>query len=230
MMNEIDLAEMDARAAVAIGYEIGDEREASRANVQLAQALMARADYTRAATILRESADTATRLGERVDAILQDLAESEFWSGDVVSAIGTVQRSIDISLDDDSSAMPIGSYVNLAAYLISLGRYEEARTPARESLRMSLIIGHRYIIAVATMHLAAIALGLEDVERGAHLIGFSDALHRLIDQTREQTEVMERERISEMLDGHYSKEQQAELLALGAAMNQDMAVEIALRV
>ena len=230
MMGDIDLAEADALSAIAMGTEIGDEREASRAKVQLAQALMARGNYLDAASLLRESAHTATRMGERVDVILQDLAESEFWSGNVVAAIETVQRSISITLDDDPSAMPIGSYVNLAAYLISLDRYEDALIPARESLRMGLIIGHRYVIAVATMHLAAIALGLGDAERGARLIGFSDALHRLINQQREQTEAMERNRITTILDASLSKEQQEKLLTLGATMSDDAAVEFALAV
>ncbi len=230
MMGDIDLAEADAHAAIALGTEIGDERESSRARVQLAQALLARGEYARAAAILRESVDTARRMGERIDVILQDLAESEFWSGNVSAAIETIQQSIRITLDDDPSAMPIGSYVNLAAYLISLDRYEDARIPARESLRMSLIIGHRYVIAVATMHLAAIALALGDTERGARLVGFSDALHAIIDQQREQTEAMERARIGTILDASLSKEQQDTYFRLGATMTDDAAVDFALAV
>lgn len=230
MLGEVERAEIDAKEAITVAHEIGDLREANRAITQLAQARMARGAYIDASDLLRRAVEESTHLGERVDVILQDLAEAEFWSGNVPRAIEAVQRAIDTTLEEDPSAMPIGSYVNLAAYFISLRRYDDARKPAREALRMALIIGHRYIIAIATLHLGAIALGLNDLQRGTWLIGFSDAIHNSIGLVREHTEEMEREHVGALLGATFSHDELAVLLAAGASMSDVTAVEHALAV
>lgn len=130
-------------------------------------------------------------------------AEAEFLAGDALQAVRLVEETLaaERALNDlDALTFPL---VNLAAYLVSLDRWDDAILHAREALSISL---DRQITAAtiwALHHLAAIsalrpnddvAAALEDRRRAARLIGFVDSRIAELDMRRDFTEQTEYER------------------------------------
>ncbi len=131
------------------------------------------------------------------------LAEAEFRDGDALQAVRLVAETLAAERAlNDLDALTF-TLVNLAAYLVSLERWDDAILHAREALSLSL---DRQITAAtiwALQHLAAIsalrsnddvAAALEDRRRAARLIGFVDSRIAELDMRREFTEQREYER------------------------------------
>ena len=145
------------------------------------------------------------------------LAELEYRAGDAVAAarLGTQALTAERALNDlDAVTFDL---CNLSAYLVALGRWEEARTHAREALSLALDRQIASATIWALQHLAAIsalrpsrrvAAASEGRSRAAQLIGFVDSRLTDFKMRRDFTEQTEYERILAALDGEGSRHQE----------------------
>lgn len=126
--------------------------------------------------------------------------------------------------------MLVNGMVNLAGYLAAADRFSEAGAIAREMIRelapREPASAH---IAVALEPLA-LALALDaDLNRGAILEGYADAVLRAQGFAREFTEIATRDRLMTLLMERLAPDDLAQRLAEGAALAPEAAIALALR-
>ena len=151
----------------------------------------AKSSCTEALRIAREHAF------DRIERIaLSNLAELEFHAGDTQAALALVEEALGLT-QVESGHERRKALANMAAYLLALGRYAEARSRAREALDACRAVGAEITLAYAQQHLAAIAAlrpaeseatASQDRARGARLIGYVDARLAALGAPRELTE------------------------------------------
>jgi hypothetical protein len=168
-----------------------------------------------------------------------NLAELEFETGDATAALRVVSEA----LDDywvQRDALPLANGLsNMAAYLVALERYAEARSAARDALTHGRGIHSEVQLAFTVQHLAAIA-GLrradpagharDDRLRAARLLGYTNARIAAVEAARENTEQQEYNRLLPALRDALGNEKLAELMAQAGAWNEDRAVAEAMLV
>jgi hypothetical protein len=126
---------------------------------------------------------------------------------------------------------------NVAAYLVALGRYDEARRYARDALDISARFRFAAQQAWALQHLAAVAALRTHVEgersehlsRAAVLMGFVGARYSAIGGALEPTDQWEYDRITAALRTALQAEDLDALTARGALLREDEAIAEALR-
>jgi len=130
---------------------------------------------------------------------LSNLAELEFQAGNTQRALELVEEALAIMYVDKSHERKKG-LSNMAAYLLALGRYAQARSCAREALELCEAVRAGITMAYTQQHLAAIAAlrpaesertASEDRSRGARLLGYVDARLAALGAFRELTESKE---------------------------------------
>jgi predicted ATPase/DNA-binding XRE family transcriptional regulator len=138
-----------------------------------------------------------------------NLAEAEFQDGNALQAVRLASEALVAERDLNDLDAVTFDLCNLAAYLVSLDRWGDARTHAREALSLSL---ERQITAAtmwALQRLAAIsalrptetvAEATHNARRAARLIGFVDARIAELGIRRDFTERKEYERIRSALE------------------------------
>jgi tetratricopeptide (TPR) repeat protein len=104
--------------------------------------------------------------------IASNLAEVEFSAGNVETALRYSAESMAMHRGRDS--MLCTDLGNRAAYFLTLGRYDESRHAAKESLRIANDAQVGATIAFTTQHLAALDALTGDHKRAARLLGYSD--------------------------------------------------------
>jgi tetratricopeptide (TPR) repeat protein len=161
------------------------------ANFQSGDLAGAKSSCTEALTLAREHSFDRT---ERV--ALSNLAELEFHAGDTQAALELVEERLALT-QVESGHERKKALANMAAYLLELGRYAEARSRAREALDVCRAVGAEITLAYAQQHLAAIAaLAPAESEatassvraRGARLLGYVDGRLAALGAPRELTE------------------------------------------
>jgi predicted ATPase len=135
-----------------------------------------------------------------------------------------------------SSRIAVVALEYLSAYLIFLDRYDEAKKRAREALDAALN-QHLDVLAVFALEDLSVISALqqqtranahETCMRAARVAGFVDARVAAMGSARDRANVFNRERALAALYDQIGDNAVAELMALGAAMTQDQAVEEAL--
>ncbi|MGA8534468.1 MAG: tetratricopeptide repeat protein [Candidatus Tumulicola sp.] len=165
-----------------------------------------------------------------------NLAELEFQAGDAKAAVRLVSEGLEIQRalnDTDSVAFGL---CNLAAYLVSLCRWDDAASHAREALALAQ---ERQIAAsavAALQHLAAVAalrpgtdipVVLDDRRRAARLIGFVDSRIAEFEIRREFTEQKEHSLLVIAIEGALGSEA-ADLMEEGRSWTEARAADEAL--
>jgi hypothetical protein len=119
----------------------------------------------------------------------------------------------------------------MAAYLIALERYDEARERAREALTLAARQENAVLVATALQHLAACAalrLGEEEAQtnktRAASLIGFVDARLAELENQREFTEQQEYDRAIAALRETFDQSELERLMAKGQVWSKERAI------
>lgn len=153
------------------------------------------------------------------------LAELEFRVGEVEAAIAEVRRMLS-SRDHNQRQAALG-HGNLAAYLLSADRMEEARQAALESLRQARALRWPAAIVRAGEHLALIAALTGRSDAAARLLGYSTAFYAEGSASREFTEQVTYERLTNELANHLSPDRLGVLMAEGASWSEDQAGEAA---
>ncbi len=193
----------------------------------------ARAAYAEATASARSAGD---QVG--VSIALGNLAESEFKAGHAAVALQTAGSAIDgyRAVGSDARHLAI-TLCNMAAYLITLQRYGEARSRAREALAVSRDAQAEVWTIFSLQHLAAIAVFLPDSDasnagkvRAARLIGYVDARVASLDAMREYTEQQEYDKLLPALRDSLGAEMLAKLMQEGGGWSEDQACSEAMMV
>ncbi|HKU69032.1 MAG TPA: adenylate/guanylate cyclase domain-containing protein [Candidatus Baltobacteraceae bacterium] len=170
---------------------------------------------------------------ERLAALVAlNLAETEFVGGDAARALQLADEAVH-AYRTLRGTRAVGVVLgNMAAYLVALQRYDEARTAAHQALTAVRDTQHAVMLAFTLQHLAAIAAlradagdgRLDDLRRAARTIGYVDACLAALEALREQTERREYDAMLPVLRDALGTDELAKLMAEGGAWSEDQAV------
>jgi len=164
------------------------------------------------------------------------LAESEFRLGDAKRAVQLATQCLAMLRKIGNTYFFAGVLSNLAAYSIALGRWEEARSRAREALERLVDTQNVQFFPFTLQHFVALA-ALSPVDGGerearlsdaARLLGFVNARVAELRVPREFTEQQEYDRILDVLGRDPLTGSRAGMMEAGAAMTASAAIELAL--
>lgn len=163
------------------------------------------------------------------------LAEVEFAAGDAAAAL---QRAEEARIGHEAThnrRSAANDLSNMAAYLVALDCFEDARVHASRALAAARDVKATVLTACILQHFVAVGILDRSTdarraaarERAAMLLGFVDARFAALGARREYTEQQEYDRITRALQDSFEK-RLADLIALGAEWNEDGAVAVAL--
>ncbi|HXO18231.1 MAG TPA: tetratricopeptide repeat protein, partial [Candidatus Dormibacteraeota bacterium] len=164
------------------------------------------------------------------------LAEVEFAAGDAAAALHLAEEARaghEATQNRRSVANDLG---NMAAYLVALDCFDDARAHALQALVEALDVKATVLTACVLQHVAAVGalqpysdelLAERGRERAAMLLGFVDARFAALEAGREYTEQQEYDRVTSSLRERFG-DRLAEVMSLGAAWKEDGAVAVAL--
>jgi predicted ATPase/DNA-binding XRE family transcriptional regulator len=163
--------------------------------------------------------------------IATSLAEAEFRDGDAAAALRLATEALTILSAVGNTTVRAARY-NVAAYLVALGRYDEARIAARDGITASRDAQSSLALAFALQHLAATgalrpgadAQGLELSRRSARILGCVDARLAALEMVRDFTERQEYDAMIPALRGTLGENELLKLLAEGSTWNEDQVV------
>ncbi len=163
------------------------------------------------------------------------LAEVEFAAGDAAAALHRAEEARaghEATQNRRSEAVDL---TNMAAYLVALNCFDDAREYASQALEAAREVGATALTAYVFQHIAAIAAlnvdseqhpSAKKREQAAMLLGFVDARLRSLGANRDYTERQEYERaIAALRDA--LRDRFDAIVALGAEWKEDNAVAVA---
>ena len=211
--------------ALALAEKMGNQNRVAGVKSAMARNLHFAGNTAEARSLYAEALAIARACGnDRVrSTVVGNLAEIEFQSGDVARAIELALENLDVV----TSNRYIG-HNNLAAYLIALGRHDEARLRAREGLRIARDAQTSPHVAISTMLLARVAAEKGDVQLAARLFGYFEETFTKNGLGIEYTEQMTSDALETLLRSAMGEAELARLRAVGARMAEDVAIEEAL--
>ncbi len=180
----------------------------------------ARSLYAEALAIARAVGNDRVR-----STVVGNLAEIEFSMGDAARAVELALENLEIT-----TARSYISYNNLAAYLLALGRFEEGRRRAREGLRIARDAQAPSHVAISIMNLARVGAEQGDPQLAARLLGYTEETFGRNNFSIESTEQVSLDALEKAIRSAIGDDEFARLRAVGARMNEDVAVEEALRI
>ena len=195
----------------------------------------ARARYSEALTFFRalgaqrSAAMVALELASDVEVPADNLEAALTLSLDAITVLRGLNRTYDVMI----------GLTDAASYLIALTRYDEARLYAREALHLAIERNWTLAFLSSVQHLAAVeALQPQcDLERlcdhyarSARLLGFVNARLARLEMSRRFIEQRQCEMILIGLQSEFDDLELSRLLAVGAAMTDDEAIEEALKI
>jgi predicted ATPase len=228
-------------SALETARSLGSRRLIGSALLLLGRTRGARGDVSAARAAYSEARAVFENVGaERsVAYTVEALSEAAFQEGDAERALQLRLEALNFWRAREDVLYATVCLNNVAAYLVALGRYAEGRAHAREALDLArmLKVGARLVYSI--QHLAAVAtLEPHDATdgtgssrpRAARLLGFVDARCRDLGMARDYTDKQEHDRIVDALAASLPPVELESLIAHGAAMTEEEAVEEALLV
>ena len=187
-------------------------------------------DFAAARPLIAQSAAVARALGDTrgVAAAQVASAELEFAAGAVETAIDQIRAMID-SGHHNPRLLALG-YGNLASYLLAAGRVGEAKLAALAGLREARALGWRAAVVRIVEHLSLVAILSGETEAAARLLGYGVAFYATGTASREFTELASYDRVVAELEHRLPQDRVTALMAEGAALSEDQAAEMAMRV
>ncbi len=171
--------------------------------------------------------------------IAGNLAEAEFHEGNAVEALQLENEALATYRTFNHKLGAAISLCNVAAYLIALERYEEARISGQDGLAAARDAQWEAGVAWGLQHLAATAALRpgDDAEhargdrlRAARLLGYVDARLDAIEALRQYTEEQEHDKMLSALRAALGDDELAKLKAEGASWTEDRAFADALAI
>lgn len=108
--------------------------------------------------------------------------------GDMLGAIVAVREAEGVFRERQLDSGICISVINSAAYLLALGRLEDAWERAREGLDAASRVGGSTYAAMAIGHLAEIAANCGEIHQAARLLGWAVVVYSTTGGAREPTE------------------------------------------
>ena len=220
---ELDLALQTFR-------ELGDTRMTGAVISQQARNLhfQGRSDeamqlYNEAMPYAKSAADT-----ELLSSIANNLAETEFGKGNVERALDLASNLLPTLAPWDRIGRAL-TQANIAAYLIQLRRFNEAREMARAAIKDARPAGP-VTFAESVQHFAAIAAGEGNWLMAARLFGYCDRAYKELGARLDYTEQTEHDMLFEALKAQIAGDALAAQMAQGATLTDDQAYDEALKV
>ncbi len=193
-------------------------------------------------SVARQHYREALEVARAVDAeqyaaiIATNLAETEFLAGDAAEAVRLADEALAVfRVFGETLAIALAGF-NMSAYLVALGRYDEARTAARDALSYVLDTEYCEGIAWTLQHLAAIAAlrlnadapVVEDRRRAARILGYVNASLVALEVIRDYTEQQEYDAMIPALRDALGENELSKLMAEGTTWSEDHAVAAAM--
>jgi tetratricopeptide (TPR) repeat protein len=225
--------------AVDAARGAGDRVTGGFAMLALAQAHSAAGDFVAEGQVLRAALlefDDPARSSVAANfwrmAVAQEEAEHAFAVDDPERAYERASEAIEIQRTLKHRGLA-ATLVNASAYLVALDRYEEARALACEALALVADEPVGLVATYAILRLASVAAfsatagaaGDGDRARGARLLGFAQAWFARRKAFLWNTNRRAIERLRAFLGGTFGAAELEQLLAEGAALDRDAAVE-----
>lgn len=234
-------AEPLLREALEVAREFGRDELAANILYLSAVAHALAGDFAEAREASAEALAMYQALGKGLwtAVVTAARAEFEFWGGDAEAAAqGANQALLACRCQDDTDTVECGTHANMAAYLVSLARFDEARTHARKALEMAQRLRLQLQGTWALQHLAAIGIlapaanadSTTELSRAARLIGFVERRYAALGAAPEPTDRQEYDRVLAALREALPAHEVEFSLGRGAAMTEDDAIEEALRI
>jgi predicted ATPase/transcriptional regulator with XRE-family HTH domain len=159
-----------------------------------------------------------------------NLAGAEFRSGDAEAALHLAKQAL-AKFRAFNNPREVLIVCNIAAYLVALGRLDEACEEARKGLSMALerrmdvqaVWALQHLAAVASLRHANTDRAAGGCRRAARMLGFVDGWLTALDVTRKYTEQQEYAALLSMLRQTLATEELAALLAEGGAWSKEQA-------
>jgi predicted ATPase/transcriptional regulator with XRE-family HTH domain len=224
--------------ALQVARTLGDRRLTASVLQIIGWTRSGAGDFAGARTNLTEALQLAKAAGAEFLAvsIAASLAENEFDAGDPEAALRLTADVLATHRALNSSPTVPGiaaALANMATYLISLGRFEEARESASEALDLARGLRLAALVALSLRHVA-IAVMLRPQPEGrrssaehvgaARLFGFLDA-HVTTVAPEEYSLPQEYDRALAVLRGAIGPDDLRHLMAAGATMTEDEAID-----
>ncbi len=177
----------------------------------------------------------ATGAERGVANVALNLDEAEFRGGDASAALRLAGEALAGFRAFKATRLAAATLTNMAAYLVTLGRYEEAFAHARDALGPMRDAQDAPMIAHTLQHFAAVLAlpgggGAPDFTRAARLLGYVDSRLTALDAGREYTEQQEYDKVLAALRDALGADKLAKLMEEGGVWSEDEAVTQALLV
>lgn len=165
---------------------------------------------------------------------VDDLSWYEFRTGNAVMAIAHAEEALAALRGFNDVRLVANVLWNMSAYLVSLGRFDEAERRAREALdlarehQMDVVVTHmlQHLTAIAVLRPQPSRDGVQRrvFERGAKVFGYVDSRLPAVDSVRFFGQE-EYNRVRAVLRDAIGDEALQTLMSAGAMMTEDQAVE-----
>ena len=241
LLGRIPESEVILREALVVARGLGARKLTGGIVESLATARLGAGDLAGARAGFAEALEIYKASGAERPAtagIATNLAELEFRGGDASRALEFAGEALTAARAARSVHAEAHLLCNMAAYLIALSRYDEARVHARESI--SLGRAQTEVAAIFSIqHLAAVATlrsrddqrqARTDRTRAVRLLGYVDARVATLDARREHTEQREYDAILPLLCEAVGRHEFAILTSEGRAWTEDRAIAEAMLV
>ena len=218
-----------AEELVALAEESGDEGRLARALNRLGIVLNGEERFGEARSAMERSLGINDRLGDeqRVQACAHNLALVSLGEGDFDRAVEELSVALELSRKRGDEATASNDQADRAFALIRLGRWQEARVDAYESLLVASRLRWRENVSYCFLALAAVAVAAGEVEQAARFLGQAARLAEVVQLEYlaygEQTRIEARQELQSRLP----QARLDSLLAEGRAWSIDEAVAAA---
>lgn len=224
--------------ALTIARRLDNRRLQALALGNLGTTSSRRGDIARARRYYAEALTYYIALGldRPAASIAGSLAEVEFAGGDPAAALQRAEEARAAHEATQNRRAVANDLCNMAAYLIALDCFDDARMYAKQALLAVSDVKLTVLTACMLQHLAAVAAlqkypdkhsAQEGRERAAMLLGFVDARLTSLEAQREYTEQQEYDRVISDLRVSIGT-RLPEIMGLGAEWTEEGAVAVAL--
>jgi predicted ATPase/DNA-binding winged helix-turn-helix (wHTH) protein len=161
--------------------------------------------------------------------LLSNLCEFRFAEGDAEAAIAAAREAIDAARRADFKSNECNTRINIGAYLLVLGRTDEAAGQLRVGVTMAQSLAEDFIGGNALQHLALVIARRGNLADAARLLGHVEHSQAAEANTREATERATYEPLCAILETGLPPASLKALRLEGAALSRDDAVDLALK-
>jgi hypothetical protein len=156
------------------------------------------------------------------------LAENAFHSGRIETALSTIRDVIHLASQQNHRHTLCLARMNLAAYLLLIGRVDEAREVAKKGLDDSRALGLSAYTHILLEHLALAAALSGLFDKATRILGFTDSRRAAMRTAREDTENKIYQRLTSLLSVAITSDVRRALTLEGTQMTESQVIDEAM--